>query len=197
MILILQSSFGTTKFWVKYSLHASQLSYLGSVIGWFQAKWPETMSLDSCSRLSITYIFINNDAHANDCCQGTPESIWTGNPDQWDILLRWQGFKSQLWQMHSYALGFCCCPHQFSHVLGLGSLLFAPWGNIIATWTSWGSLRGVISSSRVGDSSCQLSRGSKSMTSRASSSLNHIRSVMQAWRSLAALHITWYSPLGC
>ena len=69
-------------------------------------------------------------------------------------------------------------------------------GHTAAMWASWGSARSAVSSG-VGDASCWLSRGLISMASRMSSSLNHIRSVMCAWRSPAAPHITWYSPLDC
>ena len=53
----------------------------------------------------------------------------------------------------------------------------------------------MVSSSGVGDASCQSSTGSSSMASRTSSSMNHIRLVMHSQRSLAVPHITQYGPL--
>ena len=85
-------------------------------------------------------------------------------------------------------LRFCC------YLLRLGSLLVMHGWGFCSHLSLLGSLRSVISSSRVGGAKCWSSTGFNSVVYGISSSAIHIRSVMHSWRSLAALHNVWSGP---
>ena len=53
------------------------------------------------------------------------------------------------------ALGSASAPIGLVMFVGLGAHLFYLGGCTAAPWASWGSVRGMISSSGVGDASCQ------------------------------------------